>query len=136
MTKQKQIRYKERRALQQSGFELDGVRTIRLHRNPVDETVEHVQAKAIAAKVCATEGYAVDSEVAIGQHVADIVAYGHETRKPVVVELSHRNDEESTESNLQAFHKGPVREVYTISVESLPTEPHEQAEAIRQELGL
>jgi len=48
MTKQKQIRYKERRALQQSGFELDGVRTIRLHRNPVDETVEHVQAKTLS----------------------------------------------------------------------------------------
>jgi len=136
MNKQKQTRYKERRALKQSGFGVTESRTIRLHRNPVDETVEHVQAKAITAKVCATEGYAVDSEVAVGENVADIVAYGHESRKPIVVELSHRNDKESTESNLQAFHKGPIREVYTISVESLPTDPHEQAEAIRQELGL
>lgn len=143
MTKRDRVAIDQQRDLQRAGFQVDGKRRIRMHANPQGETVEHISAKAVAGHTLASVGYRVDSEVELdnggkpSEHpIADVLGYGLEDRKPVVVELDTECSPEVKRANLEKYHVPPVSEVYTIDVTSLPDSIRGMREEIASELGL
>jgi hypothetical protein len=124
--------------LNSAGFNMGQKRCVRLHSNPVDERLAHFHAKAACAKVCAEAGYFIDSEI---EHeptgnIADLIAYGIEDRMPIVIELESIADENTSAENLDKYHHGPIREVYTLEVDNFGTEITEMHDHAKSQLGL
>ena len=126
----------ERKALQARGYEIDGKRCIRMHTNPQDETLKHLIAKAVTAHVCANVGYFVDSEVSFGSRQIDVLAYGHEHRKPLVVELETNLTDEKRQANLKNYYTDSLKDVYSLDVSELPDDIQHMSHSISEQLGL
>lgn len=136
MTKRKYTEKKQIRQLQDAGFDVQDTRAIRLHTNPQDSTKAHAHAKMAVGKVLAEAGYKIDSEVSINGFQCDILAYGLEDRRPIVVELESEYDDEIVSQNIDRYYEGPIREVYTLSVDEFGTEIEAMHEHAKNELGL
>ena len=136
-SKRTHIQYKDAKALKSAGWRVEGKRCIRLHTNPQDETIAHAHAKASVGKVLAEAGYCVDSEV---EHesgcVADIVAFGLEGRKPIVVELESEYSDELKQRNLKKYQHGPVAEVWTLPVDEFGNNIEHMQTYAKAKLGL
>ena len=137
MNKRKRVITNQKRELQSAGYEISAERAIRAHTNPQDETLDHIVAKTVAAKVCFESGFCVDSEVAIRDYQADILAYGLEDRRPFVIELETDCDEhtETTKVNQYVDYQ-TVHECYVIDLDSAPNAPDELFNHIKDKVGL
>jgi hypothetical protein len=111
--------WQEEQSLSDSGYMIEGRRCVRFHA--ADETLKHRTAKLASAHVLHEEGYRVESEVEqTDGPIADILAYGHEDRKPIVVELESDCTDSLKRENARRYTVGIVRECFTIDVEELP----------------
>ena len=130
--------FKDAKALKRAGWSVEGKRCIRLHSNPVDETIAHAHAKTAVAKVLAEAGYCVDSEVEHEHtgNVADIVGFGLEGRKPIVVELESEYSDELKQRNLKKYQHGPVAEVWTLPVDEFGNNIEHMQTYAKAKLGL
>lgn len=126
--------YNDMRKLRECGYQIEAVDNIA--RNAGSETLKHRIAKMSTAHVLWSEGYHVASEVKKDGKYADILAFGHESRMPIVVELETNATEEDRGEYRQLYGSPVVREVFTINVTDLPVIPEYQVERIKAELGL
>jgi len=116
MTKAKQERIEQYRELKRNGWQIEDSSSY-IKPNDGSESLSHLVAKSVAAKVCIDAGYTVASEVVnYNGKEADIVAYGHENRRPIVVELENGLTDETKDRKLRHYHVAPVREVYVIDL--------------------
>lgn len=135
MNKRQNDAWKQGKDLESAGYDIQGRRCVRMHKNPTDETLEHKLAKMSAAHVLVSEGYRVDSEVELSSGpVADLLAYGLEDRKPIVVELESNCTTSLKRENAEKYAKGIVRDCMTIDLAELPSDDEERVEHIRREL--
>jgi hypothetical protein len=76
------------------------------------------------AQILADRKFFIDSEVGHEPtgNIADIVAYGHESRNPIVVELDTVYDRDVALANVEKYQHGPIYDVITVPVDTLSTE--------------
>jgi len=124
------------RKLSDCGYKINGENSIK--PNTGSETLAHRIAKMTVAHVLWDIGYQIESEAhnRVRNAYADLLAYGCPGRKPIVVELETNLSEGKRRKYRELYGVPVTQEVFSFDVDSLPTDPHEQAEAIRQELGL
>jgi hypothetical protein len=126
--------YKERAKLRECGYSIEAVDNIAPNKG--SETLRHRIAKMTTAHVLWKAGYHVASEVEKDGKFADIVALGHPSRQPLVVELETDATDEDREQYRELYGSPVVREVFTINVSDLSAVPEYQVERIQAELGL
>ena len=119
MSKRKQERIAQYRELKSGGWELDDISSY-IKPNSGSEQLSHLIAKTVAAKVLIDAGYTVASEVTNrgNDKEADILAYCHESRRPIVVELENNLGEDTKDRKLRHYHIQPVSEVYVINLDN------------------
>ncbi len=117
MSKSKRIRIEQYRELKRNGWQIEDNSSY-IKPNSGSEKLSHLVAKTVAAKVAIDAGYTVASEVE-NYHgkEADILAYGHENRRPIVVELENGLTDETKDRKLRHYHVAPVREVWLINLD-------------------
>ena len=136
MSKRDKEIYTQYRELNRAGWEIPNTHEILCRGNGGSESLSHVVAKTVAAKVCINAGYRVSSEVENQQGEADILAYGHESRNPIVIELENGLTDEVKSKKLSQYLVGPVREVYVIDLDDSPSDPESLAGHIQEVTGL
>ena len=118
MSKHEREIYEQYRELNRNGWNIQDTNPVLCRSNGGSETLKHAVAKTIAGKVCENAGYRVQSEVETDHgKEADILAFGHESRRPIVVELENSLTEEVRNQKLSHYLKGQVREVYVIDLD-------------------
>ena len=117
MSKRKRTIINQYRDLKNNGWQIEDNSSY-LKFNGGSETLRHRTAKTVAAHVCLEAGYVVASEV-VNKHdkEADILAYGHDSRKPIVIELENGLTEETRDKKLTHYNVDPVREVWIIDLD-------------------
>jgi hypothetical protein len=126
--------FEEKKQLEACGYQIEAIDNIA--RNAGSETLKHRIAKMSTAHVLWESGYHVASEVKKDGKYADILAFGHESRMPIVVELE--TDLEGSQRALyrELYGSPVVREVFSINISELSAIPEYQVERIKAELGL
>jgi len=126
--------FEEMTQLRECGYQIEAVDNIA--RNAGSETLKHRIAKMSTAHVLWEGGYHVASEVKKDGRYADILAFGHESRMPIVVELETDATKDDRALYRELYGSPVVREVFTINVSELSAIPEYQVERITAELGL
>jgi len=126
----------EYRELQSVGFELECTPTNAVVPNHGSETPKHLHAKTATVQLLLRNGYAVATEVAIDGAIADILAYGHEDRRPIIIEIERNCVLEVAQAKLECFCVGPIRECYVIEGTDLGHDIREMHKQIATHLGL
>ena len=135
MSKRSQEIYKQYRRLNNLGWNIPHT-TNHVHFNGGSEKLSHQVAKVVAANVCLNADYRVASEVETDQgDEADILAYGHESRRPIVIEVENGLTEDTREKKREQYDIG-VREVFIIDLDNAPSDPDELREHIKDKTGL
>lgn len=140
--KRQHEKYAQYRELKDAGYQIHddlGVRP-----NSGSESLKHWIAKCVGAHVLTNAGFRVDSEVeryeyasaasAVGE--VDLLGFGHEERKPIVLEMERAVDRDVVRDKLEKYHVDPVREVFVIAVDDLRDDSEEMRDEIRAEIGL
>ncbi len=128
--------YRQKSRLEYQGWDIGGV-TSSVEFNGGSETLHHRVAKTVAASVCIDAGYRVASEVETDQgDEADILAYGLEDRRPIVIELERDFDIEVQQKKLEQYNVGDVAEVWVIDLDEAPSHPNSLYEHIAEQVGL
>lgn len=128
--------YRQKSRLEYQGWDIDGVENC-VRFNGGSETLYHVTAKCVAAKVCIDAGYRVASEVETDDGAeADILAYGLEDRRPIVIELENSLTDEVAELKREQYDVGDVREIFVIDLDSAPSHPDSLYQHIGEQTGL
>jgi len=125
----------EYRELCQAGWELNGV-TSQVCFNDGSETLRHFIGKSVAGYICVDEGYRISSEESVHGSECDILAWGHPGRSPIVIEIETDKTEEIEIFKRDAFSCGPVREVFVLEANRLPSDIEEMESHIRGKIGL
>jgi len=123
------------RALKQAGWIVSGMSS-EVCFNGGSESLRHFVGKSVAGYVCRETGYTVLSEVTVDDAVCDILAFGHQSRNPIVVEIETDKTEAVESAKLDSFAVGPVRDVFVIESKNLPPEMDEMRRYIKGVLGL
>lgn len=136
MSKRQSEIYRQKNRLNHQGWEIDGVENT-IHPNSGSESLHHLLAKSTAAKVCIDAGYRVASEVTTKNgDEADILAFGLEGRKPVVIEVENGLSEDVAQSKRRQYNIGDISEVWIIDLDSAPSTPDALYEHIAEQTGL
>ncbi|ELY91439.1 hypothetical protein [Natrialba taiwanensis] len=135
MSKRTKTIYRQYQRLNHQGWEIDGVENC-VKFNGGSETTAHRVAKTVAASVCIDVGYRVRSEVECPSGDADILAFGLEDRRPIVVELENDLSEDVAERKREQYNVGDVSEVWIIDLDNAPVMPDELYTHIAYETGL
>jgi len=126
---------KEYRRLQEHGWLANGHKT-RIEPNSGSETLKHLLSKTTVAHILINEGYRVRTEVEHDKGgICDVLAFGHESREPIVCELETSCDEVVRDKNVEMYHHG-VRDVYTVDLKHVPDTTYGMRDYIKTELGL
>lgn len=126
--------YTDRHKLRQAGWDVSKRDTIQF--NSGSETYAHLALKAAAAYYLKQElGYRVDSEVQNPGGEVDILAYGHQTRNPIVVEVETSPTEEIINDKVERYITGqPVRDMFVLNPNDLSKGALEPLELVEAEL--
>jgi len=128
--------YRQKSRLEYQGWDIGGV-TSSVEFNGGSETLHHRVAKTVAASVCIDAGYRVRSEVVTeAGDEADILAFGLEDRRPIVVELENSLTNEVAAIKREQYTIGDVRETYIIDLDDAPSHPDSLYEHIAEQVGL
>lgn len=128
--------YSQKNRLNHQGWNIDSVRSS-VEFNGGSETLHHRIAKTVAASVCIDSGYRVASECCTDQgDEADILAYGLEDRRPVVIELENGLTEDVETRKRKQYSVGDVRECYIIDLDAAPSDPDDLYTHIAEQTGL
>jgi len=127
--------YRQYQRLNHQGWAIETT-TNALEFNGGSETLHHVVAKSVAAKVCIDAGYRVRSEVECINGEADILAFGLEDRRPIVIELERDFEIEVQQKKLEQYNVGDVSEVWVIDLDEAPSHPDSLYEHIAEQVGL
>lgn len=140
--KRQHEKYAQYRELKNAGYQIHD--DIGIRPNSGSETLTHWIAKCVGAHVLTNAGFRVDSEVeryeyptaasAVGE--VDLLAFGHEDRLPIVLEMERDVDRDVVKDKLEKYHVEPIREVFVIAVDDLSDDPEEMRDEIRAEIGL
>jgi len=123
----------EQRELQHSGFLMDNPAGV-VVENYGSETALHAHAKLAACRLLRREGYTIRCEIPVATgEVCDVLAYGHESRKPIVVEIQQDMSEE--ESKRETFQRGPIREVFVVPMDELGSDVEQLEYGLASYLG-
>lgn len=137
MSKRDKTIYSEYRDLNNNGWCIQNTNPVLCRSNGGSETLTHAIAKTVAGKVCENAGYRVQSEVETEDgKEADILAFGHESRNPIVIELENSLTERTEKRKMKHYLKGSVREVYVIDLDNAPSESEKLKEHIQSVTGL
>ena len=119
MSKREKEIYKQYRELNNNGWHVPNTQEILCRANGGSETLKHRVAKTVAASFLCDVGYRVHSEVETDDgHEADVLGYGLEDRKPVVIELENGLTDSVKDRKLNQYLKGPVSEVFVIDLDN------------------
>jgi hypothetical protein len=136
MTKRQSEIYRQKNRLNHQGWNIEDT-TNALRFNGGSETLNHVTSKCVAAKVAIDAGYRVQSEVQTENgDECDILAFGLEDRRPVVIELENGLTEGVAERKRRQYTIGDVRECYIIDLDNAPSHPDSLYEHIAEQTGL
>jgi hypothetical protein len=126
--------FEEKKQLEACGYQIEAIDNIA--KNSGEEGLRHRISKMSTAHVLWNAGYHVASEVKKDGRYADILAFGHGSRMPIVVELETNATAEDRKLYRELYGSPVVREVFTINVSELSAIPEYQVERIKAELGL
>jgi len=117
MSKRKRTIINQYRNLKDNGWLIEDTSSY-LKFNGGSETLRHRTAKTVAAHVALENDYVVASEV-VNKHdkEADILAYGHDSRRPIVIELENGLTDETRKKKLNHYNVDPVREVFIVDLD-------------------
>lgn len=136
MNARQQIINAQKRELQNAGYRIAKNSGIRC--NSGSESWEHFLTKCIAGKVLSNQGYRVDSEVPVesptGTGYIDLLAFGHQTRRPIVVEVETDPDGGIWERKWNIYGSDHIRDLYILEANSLDVKVIR--DTINKELGL
>lgn len=128
--------YKQKSRLEYQGWELKGTENC-IRPNSGSEKLSHLLAKSTAAKVAIDAGYRVQSEVVTKNgDECDILAFGLEGRKPIVIEVENDCTDETVQKKQEQYKTPDIREVFVISLDEAPADPDELYEYIQEQTGL
>ena len=137
MNKRDKEVYEQYRTLNRQGWNIPNTQEVLCRGNGGSESLKHRVAKTVAASVATDSGYRTYSEVETDTgDEADVLCYGHESRKPIVIELENSLDERTRKKKLKQYLQGDVREVYIIDLDEAPSDPNELYDHIKEITGL
>lgn len=137
MSKHEREIYDQYRSLNSSGWKIQNTNPVLCRSNGGSEKLHHAVAKTVAGKVLEKAGYRVQSEVPTRDgKEADILGFGHEDRKPIVIELEHATNETVEQKKRKNYLKGSVREVWVIDLDNAPTDTSKLYNHIKEITGL
>lgn len=102
--------------------------------NSGSETQKHYLAKCAAAWVLHERGYRLNSEVVIPNGEIDIIGYNGPDNDCIAVETETSPTEDVVTEKLDKYLIGPIRDVFIINVNEVPTDFIEAVEYIRNEI--
>lgn len=127
----------EYRELKDYSVEVDTVNSVEFNAGGSAETVPHVVAKTLAAKVLLINGYRVNSEVSVREGDIDILAWGHPDRMSYAVEIETGVLPEVKESKIDRYvTQTPIDDLLIIEANDLPMDMTECYAHIADCLGL
>jgi len=127
----------EYRELKDYSVEVDTVNSVEFNAGGTAETVPHIVAKTLAAKVLLTNGYRVNSEVSVPEGDIDILAWGHPDRMSYAVEIETGVVPEVKESKRERYvDQTPINDLLIVEANNLPMDMVECYAHIATELGL
>lgn len=136
MTAREKEIYRQRNRLNHQGWDIPDTENC-IRPNSGSERLDHLLAKTVAAKVAIDAGYRVQSEVVTENgDECDILAFGLEDRRPVVIEVENDCRDETIEKKQAQYMTPDIREVFVISLDEAPTDPDELYTHIADVTGL
>jgi len=127
----------EYRELKDYGVEVRKENSVRFNAGGTAETVPHITAKTLAAKVLLVNGYRVDSETQCKNGEIDILGWGHPDRLTYAVEVETGLTQEVKESKIDRYVKQtPIDDIQFIECNNLPLDMVECYQHIADTLGL
>lgn len=133
MNARQQIINAQKRELQNAGYDLASRPGIRFNHG--SETAAHFLSKALTGWLLHTHGYVVDSEIEMDGYVCDLIAYGLEDRRPVLVEIETESQDGIWELKWDKLGSGEIRELYVLDPIDLSDPLAKQGQEYRSELG-
>jgi hypothetical protein len=112
----------EYRRLKDAGWQVDKTPAVRFNAGGSAETVGHIVAKTLTAKVCLQNGYMIDTEVEHPNYgEIDVLAYAPQ-KLNFAVELETEPDEETIQDKIDRYVHGtePIDDCCVVDVSSLP----------------
>jgi len=118
-------------ALKENGWVVNQEDAVRF--NEGSETLAHLHAKTVTAKVLKDQGYRVDTEVVMPNGEVDVLGYSEQDM--IVVECESNPDSNTFSSKLNRYvHDQPPREMFWIDVDAIPGNIGEAYQHITEEI--
>jgi hypothetical protein len=112
----------EYRRLKNAGWDVSKKPAVRFNAGGSAETVGHIVAKTLTAKLCLENGYMIDTEVEHPNYgEIDVLCY-HPERLNWAIELETEPDEETKQDKIERYVYGtePINDLCLVDVSSLP----------------
>jgi len=131
MSKRDRMLHGQLKELKEHGWVVDQTDSIKF--NSGSETLAHLHAKTVAAKVLKDQGYRVDTEVVMPAGEVDVLGYSEQDI--IVVECESKPNSNTFSSKLNRYiHGQPPRDMFWIDVNHVPGNIGEAYDHITDEL--
>lgn len=126
MTKRQKTEYTDRMLLQRNGWSANKKDFVAFNGGTESESPQHWHGKCMAAYALRRVGYRIMSEVSKdGVGEIDLVAYGHDSRAMIGIEIETDLKEDVIEDKRERYVEGePITDIHSYDPADIPNEVH------------